>query len=38
VHDVMSELLLRDPVARPGYVASTGVDAGSAVADAGGTP
>jgi penicillin-binding protein 2 len=38
VHDVMSELLLRDPAARPGYVASTGVDAGSAVADAGGTP
>jgi penicillin-binding protein 2 len=38
VHDVMTELLLRDPAARPGYVASTGVDAGSAVADAVGTP
>jgi hypothetical protein len=32
----MTELLLRDPAARPAFVASNDVDAGSALADAGG--
>jgi penicillin-binding protein 2 len=36
VRDVMTELLLRDPAARPAFVASNEVDAGSALADAGG--
>jgi penicillin-binding protein 2 len=38
VHDVMTELLLRDPAARPAFIASNGVDMGAALADAGGTP
>ena len=35
VHDVMTELLLRDPVSRPAFVAGNEFDAASAVADAG---
>jgi penicillin-binding protein 2 len=35
VHDVMTELLLRDPAARPAFVASNETDAAPALADAG---
>jgi len=35
VRDVMTELLLRDPVKRPAFVASNDMGAASAVADAG---
>jgi hypothetical protein len=35
VRDVMTELLLRDPVSRPAFVAGNEFQAASAVADAG---
>ena len=35
VHDVMTELLLRDPVGRPAFVASNDAGAASALADSG---
>lgn len=38
VHDVMTELLLRDPAARPAFVASNDSDAAPALADAGARP
>ncbi|HZP07758.1 penicillin-binding protein 2 [Methyloceanibacter sp.] len=38
VHDVMTELLVRDPAARPAFVASNAPEAGSTVADAGTRP
>lgn len=38
VHDVMTELLLRDPAARPAFVASNEADAAPALADAGTRP
>jgi penicillin-binding protein 2 len=38
VQDVMTELLLRDPAARPAFVASNASEAGPAVADAGTRP
>jgi penicillin-binding protein 2 len=38
VHDVMTELLLRDPAARPAFVASNETDAAPVLADAGTRP
>jgi penicillin-binding protein 2 len=38
VHDVMTELLTRDPVAKPIFVASKEIEAAPTVANAGGTP
>jgi penicillin-binding protein 2 len=38
VHDVMTELLLRDPAAKPVFVASKQIEAAPAVAEAGGAP
>jgi penicillin-binding protein 2 len=38
VHDVMTELLLRDPAARPAFVASNDSEAAPALANAEGRP
>jgi penicillin-binding protein 2 len=38
VHDIMTELLMRDPAAKPVFVASRQTGASPAIADAGGNP